>query len=403
MEIRQSGESEPNHAIKIDKVVHVLENVNVSAFLDKWGPTHVMQVYNPDEKVQGVLIIDNTTLGPGCGGIEISPATTPLEVFQRARTMTWSCALLNLNLGGAAAGIRANHLEIDKGDAVRFFAREISPYVPDQYIAAPGPNVGQDEMKAFAEEVGDRQGATGKPLGMGGIPHELGATGLGIGVTIETTIEVAQSSMSIPPSISEAKIALQGFGNVSYTAAKYLSNNGARIVAISDDWCTICSDKGIDMDNIPKSFSEEPVEARSLSHCKEVKKLPKEDITDIDCDMFIISSGSKPLTEESVSRLKASLVVEGLGRSISSRAEQKLYKKGILVIPDILATAGAPISSHAEHDGIRYERAFSLIESRLRECTKEVIQQAIELDIPPRRTATEIAKEGILRTMEAVH
>lgn len=403
MEIRQSGELEPNHAIKIDKVVHVLENVNVSAFLDKWGPTHVIQVYNPDEEVQGVLIIDNTTLGPGCGGIEISPAITPREVFERARTMTWSCALLNLNLGGAAAGIRANPLEIDKADAVRSFAREISPYVPDQYIAAPGTNVGQNEMKAFAEEVGDRQGSTGKPVDMGGIPHELGAIGLGIGVAIETTIEVAQSSVSIPPSISEAKIALQGFGNVSYTAAKYLSNNGAKIVAISDDWCTICSDKGIDIDNIPKSFSGEPVEARSLSHCKDAEKLPKEDITYIDCDVFVLSKGGKSITEENVSRLKANLVVEGLGRPIGSLAEQILYKKGVLVIPDVLATAGAPISSHAEHDGIRCERAFSLIESHLRECTKEVIQQSIELDIPPRRTATEIAKEGLLRAMEAVH
>lgn len=403
MEIRQSGELELNRAIKIDKVVQALENVNVSSFLDKWGPSHVIQVYNPDEKVQGVLIIDNTTLGPGCGGIEISPTITPRDVFQRARTMTWSCALLDMDLGGAAAGIRANPFEIDKDIAIRSFAREISPYVPDQYVAAPGTNVGQDEMKTFAEEVGDRQGATGKPKEMGGIPHELGAIGLGMGVAVEATIEAAQSSVNIPQRISEAKIALQGFGRIGSTVAKYLSNNGARIVAISNDWVTVSNDKGIDIDSIPESFSEGPSGGRSLNSCEDLKRLPKEDITSIDCDILILSGGSKSITEENVNHIRAILVVEGLNGPIGGLAEQILHKKGVLVIPDVLATAGAPISSHAEYNGIRYERAFSLIESHLRESAKEVIQQSIELDIPPRRVAKEIAKERILQAMEVVH
>ena len=144
-------------------LIKVLKDINVSAFLDSWGPLEVIQVYDPNINMQGILVIDNTVLGPGCGGIRISPTITPRLVFEQARKMTLTCALVDLNFGGAAAGIRANHFEINKKEFIRSFAKRVSPYVPGQYIARPDINITQEEMAVFSEEVGERRGATGKP------------------------------------------------------------------------------------------------------------------------------------------------------------------------------------------------------------------------------------------------
>ena len=90
-----------NNVPKLDYITEAFDSVNVPSFLDRWGPENVVQVYNPQMGIQGVLVIDNTALGPGKGGIRISPTVTPLEVFRLARAMTCKCALANIPFGGA--------------------------------------------------------------------------------------------------------------------------------------------------------------------------------------------------------------------------------------------------------------------------------------------------------------
>lgn len=400
MEMTQNGDAKAQNETSRENLIKVLEEINVSAFLNEWGPTNIIQIYDPDINMQGILVLDNTCLGPACGGIKISPIITPHQIFLSARKMTLSCALVNVNFGGAAAGIRANPFEVDKKSFIKSFARGVSPYVPDQYIAAPNMNVGQDEMAAFVEEVGDRRGACGKPEDMGGIPHELGVIGFGMGVIIDEIIEAAHFSSDLPSDISEAKIAIQGFENIGCTIAKYLANQGAKIVAISDDWCSICDSRGIDINKVLK-YSSATAEKHSLRHCKDAKVLAKEDIIKVDCNIFVPTTGNCVLTEENIRLLKSKCVVEGVNNPITAIADQMLHKKGILVLPDILTIAGGVISSYAEYNGNSSEMAFSLIESNIRETTNHVVQQSLNSDIALRRVAKEMAKERILQAMEA--
>ena len=399
MEMIQNGEVRAQNKISKENLIKVLEEINVSAFLNEWGPTNIIQVYDPDINMQGILVLDNTCLGPACGGIKISPVITPHQVFLNARKMTLSCALVNVNFGGAAAGIRANPFEIDKINFIKSFARGVSPYVPDQYIAAPNMNVGKHEMAAFVEEVGDRRGACGKPEDMGGIPHELGVIGFGMGVIIDEIIKTAHFSSDLPSSISEAKIVIQGFGNIGCTIAKYLANKGAKIIAISDDWCAIYDSKGIDINETLK-YSSAIAEKHSLRYCKDVKVLAKEEIVKVDGDIFVPTTGNCVLTEENIRLLKSKCIVEGVNNPITAIADQMLHKKGVLVLPDILTIAGSAVSSYAEYNGNSCEMAFSLIESKIRETTEQVIQQSFKSSIPLRRVAKEIARERILQAME---
>jgi len=383
MEIEQNDEIITNNGLKTDELVNLIKEINPSAFLNTWG----------------VLIIDNTTLGPAIGEIRIATDITPRQVFNNARKMTLSCALLNINFGGASAGINADPNKIDKAKYIKSFARSISSYVPSQYIATPDCNIGQSEMAAFVEEIGDRKGATGTPEEMGGIPYELGVVGFGMAIAIESSLEVLQSSKGMPESLSNAKIAIQGFDNIGCTVAKYLINKGAKIVAISDNWCTVSDNNGIDINQIIK-FSNSTNEKNSLKRSKDLKQLPKDDIVKVDCDILILTTANELLRDENSKDVKAKCVVEGINEPTTSIADLSLNQQNILVLPDILTMAGGPISSYAEYCGDCSNMAFSLIDSRVRESTKFVIERSLDLGIPIRRIAKEIAKERILQKIE---
>ena len=385
--------------LNVSNLIDVLKETNVTAFLDNWGPAHVLQVYDSEINMHGTLVIDNISLGPGCGSLKIAPTITPHDVFQHARTMTYACALADVRLGGAGAGIRADPFEIDKIKFIKSFARKISPFVPDQYIATPNQYIGMDEMAAFVEEVGDLKGATGKPESMGGIPYELGGMGLGMGVIIEEGITAARSSLPLPRDISEARIAIQGFGNIGCSLANYLSKKGAQIIAISDEWCSIHSPEGIDINGI-QEYSQTNGKIKPLKHWTGIKKQLKDEILKVDCDIFVGTTGNKIITEENVQCLNTKCVVEGVNNPITPIADRMLNKKGILVLPDILTMVSSAVSSYAEYRMDSSEMAFSLIESRIREITGNVVDRALRSGIPPRRVAKEIARERILEAGE---
>ena len=399
MEIQQNNGIITNNALKTDELVNLIKEINPSAFLNTWGPTNVVQIYDPEINMQGVLIIDNTTLGPAIGEIRIATDITPRQVFNNARKMTLSCALLNINFGGASAGINADPNKIDKIKYIKSFAKSISSYVPSQYIATPDPNIGQSEMAAFVEEIGDRKGATGIPEKMGGIPHELGVVGFGMSIALESSLETLQPFKGMPDNLSNAKIAIQGFDNIGCSVAKCLNNKGAKIVAISDNWCTVSDSNGIDINKIIQ-FSNSRDEEHSLKRSKDLKKLPKDDIVKMDCDILILTTSTELLEDENHKGVQAKCVVEGINEPITSIVDLNLNKRDIIVLPDILTMSGGPISSYAEYCGESSDMAFSWIDSKIRETTKFVVERSINSGIPIRRIAKELAKERILQKFE---
>src|SRR5918993_2997344 len=157
--------------------------------MDEWGPEKVLQVYDPDTGMKGVLVIDNTATGPGKGGIRFAESVTPSEVFKLARTMTWKCAAAGLPFGGAKGGIIADPNKVDRVEWMKSFAKMIKPYCPSQYIAATDVGTTELDMAVFAHEIGDMHACTGKPQELGGIPHEIGTTGYGVSVALRTTLD----------------------------------------------------------------------------------------------------------------------------------------------------------------------------------------------------------------------
>ena len=376
------------------------KNVNVPGFLDRWGPETVVQVYDPQLGIQGILVIDNTALGPGKGGIRISSTVTPLEVFNLARTMTWKCALADIPFGGAKSGIRVDPFKVDKIKVMKSFARLISQYVPQKYIAAPDMNCGENEIEAFVTEVGDLNGATGKPAKLGGIPHELGTTGFGVGVALETSLGLIGKKIGLSEDLSEVRVAIQGFGNVGLGIAKFLANKGATIVAINDFWGCVYNKKGIDIAAAEK-YSYATNNKLSIKNYKDAKEIPRDSIFEVDCDVFIPCAASNVITKENESIFKAKLIVEGANNSVTSDAEQALYKRGVIVIPDFLANAGGVIGSYAEYKKMSVEEAYCLIESKIKENTKLILEEHLFYGLIPRKIAMKLAEKRVLNAMNA--
>jgi len=331
-----------NNVKKSEKYNESFENTNIATFLDRWGPEEILQVYDSDINMQGILIIDNTTLGPGNGGIQISPTVTSEKIFQLARTRTWSCALSDVPFGGAKAGIKADPFCINKIQYIKSFANKISHTVPHQYIATTDFNFGQNEIAEFVNCIGDGNGATGKPECMAGIPCESGTIGFGIGVAIEEAYDILNSNKDLPNHLSETTVAIHGFENIGSAVVKYLKNKSSKIVAISDHWNMIYDKNGINIDNVFK-YSNSSNEKCSLKNYKPATFLPVEDIIKVDCDILISVSGKNLLTEKNIHLLKAKYFVEEINDPITAYIDNLLYKKGVFVLPNVLTDIGSVI------------------------------------------------------------
>jgi len=387
---------------RISMLGELLESTNVANFLDDWGPEKVVQVYDPQIGMEGILIVDNTARGPGKGGFRIRAGITPIEVFKLARTMTWKCALADLPFGGAKGGIAADPYSIDKIKYVRSFARAVSNLVPDQWIAAPDVNVGEKEIEAFVEEIGNPKAATGKPDHLGGIPHELGTTGFGVGVSIETTLDILSQVTPIQQTLQGIRVVIQGFGNVGSELAKYLGNKGAKIIGVSDFWGAAYSQNGFDIPKILKhAYATD--EAHSIKSCKSGTQIRRDDVLYLDCDVLVPAAVSNAITSQNADRIKAKLVFEAANNPTTPEAEEKLFKRGILVIPDMLVNAGGVIGSYVEYLGKNVDQAFAMINSKIQQNTRAVLEEAINGGTValPRSVAMRISANRVSNAMHS--
>jgi len=360
---------------------------------DEFGPEKILRIKNTKIGLHAYVVIDNTVLGPGKGGVRMSPTVTLNEVARLARIMTWKCSLAELPFGGAKAGIVADDKKITKekkNELVRAFANAIRSVTPEKYIAAPDMNMGEEEMAIIAEVLGPKA-CTGKPKSMGGLPHELGSTGFGV----HQAVEEAAKFMGLE--LDKMTFAVEGFGNVGTFVAKFLTERShCKFVAVSDSKGCLYNKDGIDFDKMMKVKQN----TGSVINYKPGKVIPNKEIISLDVDVLIPAAVPDLIVMEDVNKVKAKLIVEGSNIPMSFEVESKLHEKGIVVIPDFLANAGGVISSYVEYKGGNEKEVFDLIKEKISKNTKIVLEKSNEAGCIPRECALEIAKQRILEKMK---
>jgi len=368
---------------------------------DEFGPEMIVKVYDPKIGMEGFLVVHNTALGPGKGGIRMTPNITEEEVYRLASTMTWKNSLAGIPFGGAKAGIVWNGgTEELKKQFVQSFARSIKLLTPKKYIAGPDVNTGEKEMTWFVDATGNWRSATGKPAnlcmkifgGEGekcGIPHEFGSTGWG----------VAQSTKAVADALgldfNGIKVSIHGFGNVGTFTYKFLTEMGAKVVALADHTGVIHSEDGLD----GKKIKDMVREGKHISSYPGLKKLSPEDFWKIPVDIMIPASVTDVINENNKKDIKAKIIIEAANIPMREEIEQELLGKGIFILPDFVANAGGVISSYAEYRGYNPKRMFEIVKNRITKATNSIVKKSLKKKENPRKIAMEIARERVVKAM----
>jgi glutamate dehydrogenase/leucine dehydrogenase len=312
--------------------------VNIPIVMDDGS----MQVFT------GYRVQYNDVLGPTKGGIRYHPDLTLDEVIALSAWMTWKTAVTGLPLGGGKGGIRCSPKAMSPGELERLtrgYARALARFIGPQFDV-PAPDVYTDSqtmawiMDEYSQMVGYNAFGvvTGKPVNVGGSLGRNEATSRGV---MYTVIEAAKH---LGLELKGAKVAVQGYGNVGFHAARLLRELGCKITAVSDSTGGIYSAKGLD----PEKVMEHKNKTGSVLGYEGSKNLTNEEVLESDCDILVPAALENQITKANAGKIRAKIVAEGANGPTTPEADEILFRNGVFVIPDILANSGGVIVSYFE-------------------------------------------------------
>ncbi|HEY1978167.1 MAG TPA: Glu/Leu/Phe/Val dehydrogenase [Candidatus Baltobacteraceae bacterium] len=296
----------------------------------------------------GYRVQHNMARGPGKGGIRYHPDVTLDEVKALAMWMTWKCALVNIPFGGAKGGVICDpkHMSMQElENLTRRFTSEISIIIgPEKDIPAPDvyttPQIMAWIMDTFSMQHGYSIAGvvTGKPISIGGSLGRDKATARGCLYVVDE----AMNALGKKP--EGATVAIQGFGNAGMYAAQLMAARGYKIVAVSDSQGGVANDDGLDA----RGLSAHKQETGSVVGFKGGKRIDNREVLEYECDVLVPAALEKVITGENAQRIKAKIVAEAANGPTVPEADDILFQRGVMVLPDILANAGGVTVSYFE-------------------------------------------------------
>jgi glutamate dehydrogenase (NAD(P)+) len=298
---------------------------------------------------EGYRVHHNNSRGPSKGGIRYHPDVTRDEIKALAMWMTWKCSLMGLPFGGAKGGVVCDPKTMSLRELERMTRRYTSEIIneigPEKDIPAPDVGTNAQTMAWIFDTYSMNKGhsvlgvVTGKPLTIGGSLGREEATARGATYCLESALEKRGGSMQ------GLRIAVQGFGNVGAYFAKFIAEQGATVVAISDSSGGIYNPNGID---IAAAFAHKRGGGGSISELKGGERISNDELIALDCDVFAPCALEQVVTEENAVQVKAKIVVEGANGPLTPAADEILESNGVLILPDVLANAGGVVVSYFE-------------------------------------------------------
>jgi glutamate dehydrogenase (NAD(P)+) len=349
----------------------------------------------------------DTTRGPAKGGIRFHPDLTPHEVMALAADMTFKTAVAMIPFGGAKGGVRCDPSRLSLGELERLTRRytlEILPLLgPDKDIPAPDVNTDGRVMAWLMDTLAITQGhdspgsVTGKPLSLGGTPAHAGATSSGV----LTCVRAAFLNLGI--ALAGSRAIVQGFGKVGGALAFLLSSAGMRVVAVSDAGGAVCNTGGLDIIDLSDHVSA----TGSVVGFTGGEAIDQSDMWALESELVVPAALSGAITEDVALRLNTKLMVEAANGPTVPDADPVLERRGVVVVPDILANAGGVTASYFEWAQNRQGYAWDeeTVATRLRSSMDDaftaVWAKADTLSVSLRRGAFALALDRLAEAIEA--
>lgn len=295
---------------------------------------------------EGYRVQHNIARGPAKGGIRYHPNVCLDDVRALAMWMTWKCAVVGIPFGGSKGGVVCNPKSMSNGELERLtrrFATELSIMIgPESDIPAPDMNTNAQIMAWFMDTYSMHKGysvpaiVTGKPISIGGSEGRFEATGIGVAITIRE----AATRLGTP--LQNARVAVQGFGNVGSVAALYLQNLGCRVIAVSDSQGGVFSGDGLDIREAMR-YKEAQGQLDGFA-----ERISNADLLELPCDVLVPAAMEDQITAENAPRINTKLLAEAANGPITPEADAILAEKRVFLLPDILANAGGVTVSYFE-------------------------------------------------------
>ncbi|HEX7224603.1 MAG TPA: Glu/Leu/Phe/Val dehydrogenase [Candidatus Limnocylindria bacterium] len=296
----------------------------------------------------GFRVHHNVNRGPASGGIRYVPTLDLDEVRALAMLNSWKAAIVQIPFGGAAGGVRVDPKQLsvlERQGLTRRFTTEIGILLgPDKDIPSPDVNTGSQTMAWMMDTMSMHRGHTvaasviGKPLSVGGTRGRRSATARG---AMRCILAAARSK---DLALDGARVVIQGFGRVGMTLAEELDRAGAVIVAIGDDREAVTNAAGIDVTDAVNWMREHD----TVRNMPSTEAISKEALYGLPCDILVPAGLQDELTAGNATAVQATIIAEAANGATTAAADAILADRGILVIPDIVCTAGGTILGYFE-------------------------------------------------------
>jgi glutamate dehydrogenase (NAD(P)+) len=318
-------------------------------------PKRIMEVSVPTKMDNGQIKVftgyrvqHNIARGPAKGGIRYHPAVTLDEVKALAAWMTWKTAAVNIPYGGGKGGVICDPKRMSKPELERMTRRytsEILPIIgPEQDIPAPDVYTDSQTMAWIMDTYSMTKGystlgvVTGKPVSIGGSEGRNEATARGCLVVVEEACKVKKMSLR------GSTVAIQGFGNAGALAARLFTEKKAKVIAISDSRGGVFNSRGID----PLKAMRYKDRSGTVVGMPGTSRISNDDLLTMKCDILIPAALENVITLNNADQIKAKIVAEAANGPTTPHADEVLARKGIALLPDILANAGGVTCSYFE-------------------------------------------------------
>jgi glutamate dehydrogenase (NAD(P)+) len=318
-------------------------------------PKRVLEVSIPTKMDNGQIKVftgyrvqHNVARGPAKGGIRYHPAVTLDEVKALAAWMTWKTAAVNIPYGGGKGGVICDPKRMSKPELERMTRRytsEILPIIgPERDIPAPDVYTDSQTMAWIMDTYSMTKGystlgvVTGKPLSIGGSEGRNEATARGCLVVVEEACKIKKMSLR------GSSVAIQGFGNAGSLAAKLFTEKKARVIAISDSRGGVFNSRGID----PLKAMRYKERSGTVVGMPGTSRISNDDLLTMKCDILIPAALENVITLNNADQIKAKIVAEAANGPTTPHADEVLARKGVALLPDILANAGGVTCSYFE-------------------------------------------------------
>lgn len=357
--------------------------MNLQAWGDELGPELVLMVYDPETGVRGATVIDNSLLGPPGGGTRMSPDLTLEEIAELARTMTYKWGIFRIPRAGSKSGIWADPAmpPADKQRTLAAFGRQMRDHMVARE-AVLGPDMGLtvddvDHIYAGAGLTCPRSGLFARSHD--GDPAGFAMTGFGV------VVAARAAAAEIGLRFSRARVAVQGFGQVGVGSARYAAREGARIIAVSTVEGAVLDPRGLDVERLLALRRQHG--DRCVLEYRGGERIDPDALVAVDTDLLIPAAGPRAIHRGNAGEVRARLVVSGGNNTVAENCLRPLHERGVMVVPDFVASAGGIIGSMVDVLRGTVDQAFRAMQHLMWPLTARLVAESLAGGVDPTRLA----------------